>query len=333
MYGYVAVIGVELSQTEVTLGVNETVTLTPTVAPDNAADKSVTWSSDNTAVATVSEGVVTAVAEGTANITVTTTDGSKTATCAVTVTPPSTYTLTIPSALTVANSGWNVTDGISATGALNSGKKLTVTASSNGEFALVNQSDNTQKVSYKLAAASTDTEATTSWEFTELSSTATTKPMGIIVEDYSSMPAGTYQDIVTFTAAVGDARMSVTGIKLNKTTTTIGVGSTETLSVTAVTPNNATDKSVTWSSDNTAVATVNATTGEVTAVAAGTATITATANDGSGVTATCTVTVIIPVTSVTINNAPTEALFVNSTGTLTATVLPNDATEIGRAHV
>lgn len=212
-------------------------------------------------------------------------------------------------------------------GALNSGKKLTVTASSDGEFALVNQSDSTQKVSYKLAATSTDTEATTSWEFTELSDTATTKPMGIIVDDYSSKPAGTYQDTVTFTAAVGDARMSVTGIELNKTTTTIGVGSTETLSVENVTPYNATDKSVTWSSGNTAVATVNATTGEVTAVAAGKATITATANDGSGVTATCTVTVIIPVTSVTINKAPTEALFVNSTGTLTATVLPNNATD------
>lgn len=327
VYGYVAVTGVELSQTEVTLGVNETVTLTPTVAPENAADKSVTWSSDNTAVATVSEGVVTAVAEGTANITVTTTDGGKTASCAVTVTPPSTYTLTIPSTLTVANSGWNATDGISATGALNSGKKLTVTASSDGEFALVNQSDSTQKVSYKLAATSADTEATTSWEFTELFSTATTKPMGIIVDDYSSMPAGTYQDTVTFTAKVESAAVTITGITLNKSKTTIAVGSTETLSVENVTPFNATDKSVTWSSGNTDVATVNATTGEVTAVTAGTATITATANDGSGVTATCTVTIIIPVTSVTINNAPTEALFVNSTGTLTATVLPNDATD------
>lgn len=92
----------------------------------------------------------------------------------------------------MTNSGWNATDGISAMGALNSGKKLTVTASSDGEFALVNQSDSTQKVSYKLAATSTDTEATTSWEFTELSDTATTKPMGIIVDDYSSKPAGTY---------------------------------------------------------------------------------------------------------------------------------------------
>lgn len=151
--------------------------------------------------------------------------------------------------------------------------------------------------------------------------------MGIIVEDYSSKPAGTYQDTVTFTAKVERAAVAITGITLDKSETTIAVGSTEMLSVEDVTPYNATDKSVTWSSGNTAVATVNATTGEVSGVAAGTATITATANDGSGVTATCTVTVIVPVSSVTITNAPTADLFVNSKGTLSATVLPNDATD------
>lgn len=83
----------------------------------------------------------------------------------------------------------------------------------------------------------------------------------------------------------------VESITLNKTATTILAGSTETLSVATVTPDDATDQTVTWSSDNEAVATVNATTGEVTAVALGTANITATANDGSGVTATCAVTV------------------------------------------
>ena len=115
----------------------------------------------------------------------------------------STYTLTIPSTLTVSGSGWNATSGISATGTLESGKKLTVTASSANSWAL-KSGDNS--VGYKLATASTDTEATTSWEFTELSSTATKKDMGIIVEDYSSMPAGTYTDTVTFTASVEDAR-------------------------------------------------------------------------------------------------------------------------------
>ena len=114
-----------------------------------------------------------------------------------------TYTLTIPSTLTVSGSGWNATDGISATGTLESGKKLTVTVSSANSWAL--KSDD-NSVGYKLATASSDTEATTSWEFTELSDTATTKPMGIIVEDYSTKPAGTYTDTVTFTASVGVAK-------------------------------------------------------------------------------------------------------------------------------
>lgn len=84
--------------------------------------------------------------------------------------------------------------------------------------------------------------------------------------------------------------VKVTSITLNKTATTITAGQTETLSVSSVTPDDATDQTVTWSSDNEAVATVDAD-GKVTAVALGTANITATANDGSGVTATCAVTV------------------------------------------
>ncbi|WP_026498732.1 hypothetical protein [Butyrivibrio sp. WCD2001] len=135
----------------------------------------------------------------------------------------STYTLTIPSTLTVANSGWNATDGISATGTLASGKKLSVTASSANSWALVSGSNS---VGYTLATASADTTATTSWAFTELSSTAITKPMGIIVEDYSSKPAGTYQDTVTFTASVDNAptlnveTMSFTSWGVSSLTTT-----------------------------------------------------------------------------------------------------------------
>ena len=82
----VAVTGVTLDVTELALEVPATATLTATVAPEEATDKTVVWASDNEAVATVAEGVVTAVAEGTAKITVTTVDGGFTATCIVTVT-------------------------------------------------------------------------------------------------------------------------------------------------------------------------------------------------------------------------------------------------------
>ena len=113
-----------------------------------------------------------------------------------------TYTITIPSTLTVANSGWNSIGDISATGTLVEGKKLTVSATSANGWAL-KSGDNS--VSYTLTTAEGGSQ-TTSWEFDSLSSTTTTKPLGIIVADYSTKPAGTYQDTVTFTAKVEDAK-------------------------------------------------------------------------------------------------------------------------------
>lgn len=84
----VSVTGVKLDQTSLSLTVGGTGTLNATVQPDNATNKAVTWSSSNETVATVENGVVTAVGAGTADITVTTQDGQKTAVCAVTVTQP-----------------------------------------------------------------------------------------------------------------------------------------------------------------------------------------------------------------------------------------------------
>ena len=82
----VAVTGVTLNRTSATLTVGDSITLTATVAPDNATEKSVSWQSGNSAVASVDQsGKVTALKAGTAVITVTTLDGSKTASCTVTV--------------------------------------------------------------------------------------------------------------------------------------------------------------------------------------------------------------------------------------------------------
>ena len=102
---------------------------------------------------------------------------------------------------------------------------------------------------------------------------------------------GNYNTAITYvpgTLSVTDPTIPVTGVTLNKTSTTLTVGGSERLTAT-VTPNDATDKSVTWASSNTAVATVDAN-GTVTAVSAGTATITVTTADGAK-TAACTVTV------------------------------------------
>ena len=81
----VAVTGVTLNHVTAVLSMLDRLTLTPVVTPADATNPSVSWSSSNNAVATVSNGVVTPVAYGSATITVTTTEGNKTATCAVTV--------------------------------------------------------------------------------------------------------------------------------------------------------------------------------------------------------------------------------------------------------
>ena len=208
-----------------------------------------------------------------------------------------TYTITIPSTLSVANSGWNATGGISATGTLASGKKLTVTASSANSWALKSGENS---VGYNLATATgtySSSATPASWEFTELSNTAATKPMGIIVEDYSSKPAGTYTDTVTFTAKVENAGIPVSSVAINNAPTeALFVNSTGTLTAT-VSPDNATDKTVTWSSSDPDYVSINETTGKYTIMGKkgyGSATITATAGDK---TATCTITGKVTYTS------------------------------------
>ena len=99
----VNVTGVSVAPTTATIKVGKTVALTPTVSPSNATDKSVSWTSSDTTVATVnSEGTVTGVAAGSATITCTTTDGGKTATCGVTVQAIETINATVAQARTAA---------------------------------------------------------------------------------------------------------------------------------------------------------------------------------------------------------------------------------------
>lgn len=83
---YYPVTNITLDKTELSLSIGDSETLTATIEPNNATNKNVTWSSNNEAVATVDNGKVTAVKEGTTTITVTTEDGGKKATCTVTVT-------------------------------------------------------------------------------------------------------------------------------------------------------------------------------------------------------------------------------------------------------
>lgn len=83
--GTIAVSAIAVNPTTAAVKPGATVTLSATVTPEDATDKTITWSSSDEKVATVDGGKVTGVAEGTATITATTKSGDKTATCAVTV--------------------------------------------------------------------------------------------------------------------------------------------------------------------------------------------------------------------------------------------------------
>jgi formylglycine-generating enzyme required for sulfatase activity len=84
----IKVTGITLDPASLTLAIDETATLTATVYPNSAVNKAVSWTSSNPAIATITRGLVTAKAEGTAIITVTTAEGNYTANCIVTVIPP-----------------------------------------------------------------------------------------------------------------------------------------------------------------------------------------------------------------------------------------------------
>ena len=118
--------------------------------------------------------------------------------------------------------------------------------------------------------------------------------------------------------------IAISSISLDKTSLTLTEGESATLAAT-VKPDNATNKTVSWTSSNSSVATVDAS-GKVTAVAEGTATITAKAGDK---TTTCSVTVkkkTVAVSSVSLDKTSLE-LTVGETATLVATVIPDIATD------
>ena len=108
-------------------------------------------------------------------------------------------------------------------------------------------------------------------------------------DEYINAQIDEEQKINILSEQLSAERQLVTAITLSKETATIKTGNVETL-IATIAPENATNKNIVWSSDNTDVATVDSS-GVVTAVATGTATITATAQDGSNISTSCVVTV------------------------------------------
>lgn len=257
----VAVSGVALNKKVSTVNVGKKVTVKATVTPANADNKTLVWTSSNTKIATVSNGVVKGVKAGRVMITAKTTDGSNiSATCTVTVKQPVTRI------------------SLSKKATMYTGKKLTLKAKVNpanaSNKALTWKSSNTKIAKVASNGVVTGVKAGT------VKITATAK-------DGSRKSA-------TCTVTV---RQSVSKITLSKTNVVLPKrGSSYNVRVT-VAPKNAYNKNVAVKSANTKVAKVSASTVKsgktvkITAVKKGTTKVVFTAKDGSKKSATCKVTV------------------------------------------
>ena len=272
--------GVALGKSSTSLQVGQSETISFSVQPAGAS-QSVTWSTGNAAVATVdATGKITAVGPGTAVITATTGNG-KTANVNVTVS---------------AATATGVTLGKSST-SLQVGQSETISFS-------VQPAGASQSVTWSTGNAAVAT--------VDATGKITAVSPGTAVITATTGNGKTANVTVTVSAA------TATGVTLGKSSTALQVGQSETIGFT-VQPAGAA-QSVTWSSSNPAVATVDSATGKITAVSVGSATITAkTANNK---TATCTVTVsAAPTTGITL----TQERFwlrVGETATLDYTVYP-----------
>ena len=251
----VAVQSVTLSSTSLNLTEGDSQPLTATVAPSNATDASVSWSTSNASVATVNAGTVSAVAPGSATITARA--GDKSATCAVTVVAR-VYPV---ESVTLSPTSLNLTEGDS--------QSLTATVSPS------NATDPT--VSWSTSDASVAT--------VDAGTVTAVKPGSATITARAGDKSATCD--VTVVARV----YPVVSVSLDPTEKTIKVGDNFNLTFT-IQPENATNKEVTWSSSAPTIASVE--NGVVTGVAPGEAVITVTTVDGSH-TATCAVKVTAPV--------------------------------------
>ena len=283
---FVPVTSVTLDKTTLEMTEGDEATLTATVKPDNATDKTVTWTSSDATVATVMDGKVKALKAG--SVTITATAGEKSATCAITVKakviPVTSITL----------------------------DKTTLSLAAGDEATLI-----------ATVKPDNATDKTVTWTSSDPSvATVADGKVHAVKLGIAVITAKAGDKTATCTVTVAAKVIPVTSVTLDKSEMELTEGDEAILTAT-VKPDNATDKTVTWTSSDTSVATV--TDGKVKALKPGTATITAKAGDKS---AKCTVTVaakVIPVTSVTLDQHTLE-MTVGEEYMLHATILPEDAT-------
>ncbi|MCR5304517.1 MAG: Ig-like domain-containing protein [Lachnospiraceae bacterium] len=279
----VGVTGVTVTPEVYKMAVGDTAALKATVTPENATDPTVKWSSTNIYTVSVNAaGVITANKTGKATITAKTVDGEHEASCVVTVIAEAVHVSSVtvsPAALSLYRGDTSV---LTATIEPSDATYQTVTwTSSNPAAVSVDEDGNVTalKAGYSVVRA----ETTDGGHISSCS--------------------------VTVKEPVTDITISPSNVSLRR-------GYTEDLKA-VISPSDATDQTVTWTSSDTAVATVDSQ-GIVTAVDGGTAVITAKANGGRSVTDTCTVTVgysfTPPTTEYTLLPGESRRLELNSTG-------------------
>lgn len=289
----VPVASITLNPTSLTLVEGGSQQISAVVAPTTATNKDITWSSDNSSVATVSgSGLVTAVAPGTAHIIATAADGSgKKASCNVTV-----ESKAVPvTSITVAADAAEIWEGDKTA------VKATVSPDGATDKSVSWSSDNTAVATVDASGNVTGVKGGTA----TITATA---------NDGSGVK--------------GSCKITVKGlvktITLDPATKTVLEGESFTIKAT-VAPDDAADKSLTWTSSDESVATVKD--GAVVTLKAGTATITATANDPGKASASCALTVNGKVKSISFDCGASANVWKGEKLTIVATVEPATATD------
>ena len=281
----VAVTGVSLDKTMVTLEIGESVTVEATVTPENATNKNVEWSVANTAIATVIDGVVTGVAAGETELTVTTADGGHTATIPVKV---------VAEKVAVTGIKW-----------INAPWKGYQIGSGSVTQIFVLQISPNNATDVGVTFTSSDTNVMTI--------NNVTYDKNLIIVDFYAVGGGE----ATITATTNDGGFTATtetmtviqavlveSIEFSKESYAMNVGDVLALMPTVL-PKNADNKKIEWSTSNTSIISVDKQ-GMVEALAIGDAVVTASATDGSGVKANVTINVSNPATEVNFSGSDSK---------------------------
>ena len=318
-----SIIGVDsvtISPNVLNLKVGESSSLTYNISPSNADIKSTEWSSSNTGVVSVDkDGKVSAVGIGTANVVIKVVgqDNSE-ASDSIVVNVISQYTSVNSVTLVDANNNT-----LSNSMNLNIGEEVTIKFLINPSNVTLKETNWTNSDSSKVSMK--DSVGYALIKGIEVGSS----DIEITVKDYDG---NVKTDSVKVNVINSNQPVLVSSIALSPTSVTLNPNGTYKFNVT-VSPSNATNKGVTWSSSNTNVVSVDQN-GNIKALKEGTAKIRVTAKDGSGKYAEASVTVEsskptnILVTGVSLN-ASTVKMYVGQSYQLIHTIKPSNATNKG----